>query len=625
MTHEGDTTASAAMPIIDVWSRTTPRYRRRAVFMLSLLALLFAGLCCFTFWLRTGVYAPWSHDGYVTLMRHSFNPVGAEQVTLTDFLTYPISVQRVRAHGITMGLLFASLCSIPILVAILYRFPCSIIFASMVVFLAAMPWLGITVLGGCAVTAIRPFKLSFRYASALLGLVPVALYFVMASWEPAGSQPSSVGNQALLYAPWFLALLGSCIICATALGVARLIGYRPGGIPPILAVLFALPVLIFYRQVGRDALEYHILEHEIGPNGKMFRPVDIDAEARVEATHRWWNKSRHASYDTIHRVCLDEAIRRVATRLEEDRTEAVRRCDSFMDRFGASRYVPSVLYLKGRAIDQRLRQTRLEFDHRAEYDAGLPSPRSRDTWETIVEKFSGAGPVTTVAMCRLAVLHARDGALDRSIALLRRLRSEGEADDGVAERDTSADAAAGIAPASMFGKAPASSGLGIDTSIILLQARRLEEMLAACRGDPRRPLRNLLGERRGDPNLRVHPVQLLLWLDPEDPHYHANLAAITHAFPQSTTAGYIENRLANLIPSVFQRITRFRTIVAKLDGHAAGAEALFYLAEALDEDSIVDKAKATLDELVRKYPDSCWADEARERLSSLTMLASGAD
>ncbi len=625
MTPESDTTASPALPIIDVWSRTAPRYRRRAVLMLSLLALLFAGLCCFTFWLRTGVYSPWSYDGYVTLMHHSVNPVGAKQVTLTDFLTYPISVQRVRAHGITMGLLFASLCSIPILVAILYRFPCSIIFASMVVFLAAMPWLGLTVLGGCAITAIRPFRLSFRYASALLGLVPVALYFVMASWEPAGSQPSSVGNQALLYAPWFLALLGSCIICAAALGVARIIGYRPGGIPPILAVLFALPVLIFYRQVGRDVLEYHILEHEIGPSGKMFRPVDVDAEARVEATRRWWETSRRSSYDALHRECLDRAIRRVATRLEQDRADAVRRCDSFMDRFGASRYVPSVLYLKGRALDQRLRQARLEFDHRAEYDAGLPSPRSRDTWKTIVEKFPGAGPVAAVAMGRLAVLRARDGDLDGSLALLGRLRSETAVDDGAAEPEAGAHDAGGLAVASMFGKAPVSSGLGIDTSIILLQARRLEDMLAACRDDARRPLRDVLGERRGDPDLRVHPVQLLLWLDPEDSHYRANLTAIAHAFPQSTTGDYIENRLAGLIPSVFQRITRFRTITAKLNGRPAGAEALFRLAEALDEDSILDRAKATLDELVRRYPDSCWADEARERLSSLTMLASGAD
>ena len=68
--------------IFDVWSRTATRYRRRAILMLFLLALLFAGLCCFKFWLQTGVYWPWRCDEYRTLMRNSFTPTGTAQVTV---------------------------------------------------------------------------------------------------------------------------------------------------------------------------------------------------------------------------------------------------------------------------------------------------------------------------------------------------------------------------------------------------------------------------------------------------------------------------------------------------------------------------------------------------------------
>ena len=39
------------------------------------------------------------------------------------------------------------------LVAILYRFPYSLILGAMIIFLAAMPWLGLTVLAGCAIAS----------------------------------------------------------------------------------------------------------------------------------------------------------------------------------------------------------------------------------------------------------------------------------------------------------------------------------------------------------------------------------------------------------------------------------------------------------------------------------------
>lgn len=608
--------------IVDVWSRTTSRYRRRAILMLSLLALLFAGLCCFKFWLRTGVYWPWAYDDYSTLMRNSFTPTGTSQITLSDFLTYPISVKDVPAHGMTMGLLFASLSSIPILVSILYRFPCSIIFAAMVVFLAAMPWLGITVLGGCAVTAIRPFKLSFRYATALLGLVPVAVYFVMASWRPAGSAPPDIQHTALLYAPWFLALLGSCVICAVALGLARIINYRPGGIPPVLAVLFAVPVLIFHTQVGRDELEYHILAHDVGPGGEMFRSVDIKAIADRNATRKWSVK-RNASYDDIRREARSEAIAEALGRVEAERVVATRRCNSFLERFPTSRYVPSVLYLKGRALDQRLRGSQLE--HRAECHTEVPSPKSRHTWATLVDRFPNETDVTCEAMYRLAVFAIRDGELDAALDLLRGARTLiGESRSPVGldgDSGPTKDSGRG----SVFGKAPASSRLGIDTAVIAVHIRRLEEMVRACQNDKRLPMRDVLQAQESRADDRVHPLQLLLSLDTGDPHYKANLAGIAAAFPDAETTGYISNRQARLIPSMMKQISRYRGIATQYDGRPAAAEALFQLAMVCQEDLILDEAKATLEELVRRYPESCWSDEAKRRLASLTMLDLGSE
>lgn len=621
--------AQAGPPIIDVWSRTTPRYRRRAVLMLLLLAALFGALCCFTFWLRTGTPTPWMYPGYGSLLQRSFMPAGPDQVTLSDFLSYPISVRRVAIHGVTMGLLFASLSSIPILVSILYRFPCSILFAAMVVFLAAMPWLGITILLGCLVTSIPPFKLSFRYASALLGLVPIAIYFVMASWEPAGAGLQDVQHRALLYAPWFLALLGSCVICAVALGLARLINYRPGGIPPVLAVLFAMPVIIFHSEVGRDELDYYIIEHEIGPGAEAFRPVNVGVLAEQVAMRRW-SRRRDRAYEEFYREALAEAVEDVSVRLETDRLTATRRCDRFLKHFPSSRHVPSVLFLMARAMDQRLQLSRLlRPPYRAEYHAEFPNGRSRSTWETLVEKFPDQEGVAVVALHRLALLELRAGRFDDALDLLRRLQTtladSGTAAGGSRPGDVESAAAIEPGPGSMFTKAPASRGLGIDTAAIARQARRLAEMIRACRGDSPKPIRNVLHDGGASGDETVHPLQVLTWFDAGDLHYGANLDGLAEAFPESATSGYIRIRQALLVPSVLQRITQLLSLASRLDGRPAGAAALFHLAQAYEDDSIIDEAKATLEELVRKYPESCWSDEAKDRLSSLTMLATGGD
>jgi outer membrane protein assembly factor BamD (BamD/ComL family) len=583
--------------------------------MLLLLALLFAGLCCFTFWLRTGVYWPWQSEGYWDLMARSFRPMGSQQVTLNNFLSAPISVKDVPIHGVIMGVLFATLCSMPLLVAILYRFPSSIIFSVMVVFLASMPWLGITVLIGCALTAMRPFRFSFRYASALLGLIPVGIYFVSASWEPAGSQMKLVQQRALLYAPWVMALLGSCVICAVALAITKLIGYRPVGIPPVLAMLFAIPVFLFHTQVGQDELEYRVLEQEVGSGSPLlFRSVDVGAEAAQAAT-RYWSETHSGSYDEIYKTMLEDAVADTLLQQEIDRARAVARCEAFIERFPDSRYIPNVLFLKGRAHDQRIQQIKLLRDLRAEYTGGTPSRASRRTWETLETRFPQSS-FTAVALYKLAVLRACDGDLGPAIESLARLLDQFD----VAQAASQPAAAPAEPRTLVFRKAPGAAQLGVDLSVVTMQARRLKEILIACRADQTRPYAELFGPQPTGTSDEVHPVQLLLGLDDTDPHYKSNLEGIARSFPRSETAGYVEIRLSLLEPAVSRRIRRFHSAADALAGRPSGAEALFRLADARQEDSILDEAKTALELLVKNYPESCWAVEAKERLSSLSML-----
>jgi len=607
--------ADQATEVVDVWSRTSRRHRVRAVLMLLLLGILFAALCCFTLWLRSGHYLPWEYDGYDELLLRSFQPSGTEQITLSNFLSSPIPVHEVQIHAVILGLQFASLSSIPILVAILYRLPVATLFAAMVFFLAAMPWLAITVLIGCALASTQMFRFSFRYASALIGLIPIAVYFGMASWEPSGSSSSMVPHQALLYAPWVLALLGSCVICAVALATARLINYRPGGIPPILVMLFAFPVFLFHTQVGRDELEYRILAQAYGPGSRsVFASSDIGMLAKGAARHIW-SETKGRSYDDIFRRALDAAEQLAVVQTERDRREAAAHCDLFIEQFAASRYVPNVLFIKGRAQDLRLDGNKLLHHHRAEYRSNLPSRTSRVTWQTLVERYPD-NKLSATALFNLAMLDARDGDLGGAIDKLEQLAERFDIQRAATRQAGSDDASS----TSVFQRTPAASQLGIDLSALVLRAGRLREMLLACRSDKPKPVSAILGPRPDGSDVLVRPVQVLVWLDDASPQYKANLEGIARAFADSEAAGYVEVRLALMEPAISRRIQRFSHAAETLAERPAGAEASFYKAQALREDSLIDEAKAAFETLVKAYPQSCWSREAKEHITALSML-----
>ncbi|MCP4250113.1 MAG: hypothetical protein GY778_23980, partial [bacterium] len=157
-----------AETIDDVWSRAGFKYRTRAIVLLVINILLFAGLGCFAYWLRTGVvFAPAEAD-YAAQFKATFSPSFESDVTLGSLLTFPISVEQVPMQIVILGLLLAALVSIPILVSILYRFQASLPFLAVVAFLAMMPWLAITLIGSCILASVRRFRFQFRYASALL-------------------------------------------------------------------------------------------------------------------------------------------------------------------------------------------------------------------------------------------------------------------------------------------------------------------------------------------------------------------------------------------------------------------------------------------------------------------------
>lgn len=597
--------------IVDVWSRAATKYRVRAALMLVLLAVLFGGLCCFTFWLRTGSYSPWEHPAFRELFLRSFTGADGDPITLVDFLTHPIPVQAVPIHAVIMGLQLASLCSIPILIAILYRLPASVPFCAMIVFLAAMPWLGIAIQLGCIIACVGPFRFRFRYASALIALLPVGAYFIGASWRPQDMDFPVTRNQALLYAPWVLALLASCVISALALAVARFINFRPGGIPPLLAILFAIPVVLFHANVGRHELEYRILEEEIGIGPRsVFAAYDLGKRVEDAAVEQW-QESGDVGFESLRAQILSKADRECRTTFESERLHAMARCNQFLSLFPDSQYCGNVLYLKARMLDMRIDEDLLTNRQLVVFRTEPPRHVSRETWEAVAAD-SPQAVLAAPALFKLAFLDTVDGQFDAALKRLDHLLTTFAPTARANNRSTSDN---GVI-STVFERRRPGETLGIQTDPILANARRLAEMIRACQPAATTTATTMPATTRP----ANEPLQLLFQFDPNHPQYSNNLSGLIESYPDTPAASYARVYLARSESAVPSRLRQLRQLTENLKKEPAGAMAAFFLADLLEFERKLTDALTVFEELVARYPDSCWASDARPRLAALRTL-----
>ena len=264
---------------VDVWSRAGRKYRTRAAILLAVDLVLFLGLCLFTYWLRTGRYLPFHGQEYYSLLMRSFQVSGTDQVSLTDMLLWPINVERTPLQLVVVALVMAALISVPVLVSILYRFPFALPFAAMVAFVAVMPWLGITGIAACALASLRPFRMGFRFGSAMLGLVPFAIYLWLSTRSPGGAAAGGQPARAVqaLHALGTVADGGVLPHGGRALdridrGLSAR-GDRPGAGGAVRWCRWCL----FEARIGQDELYYSVLEAklraDVAPGG--FKPQDL--------------------------------------------------------------------------------------------------------------------------------------------------------------------------------------------------------------------------------------------------------------------------------------------------------------------------------------------------------------
>lgn len=564
-------TVQPVQPVIqDVWSRTAPKYRTRAIVLLAANVVLFGGLCCFMFWIRTGWYFPPTYEYYADFFKNTMNFASDDQITLYDLFMKPISLQRVPLQAVVIGLSIASLVSIPILIAILYRVPASIPFCVMVSFLAVMPWLGATLLLSCAIAAYGRLRLKFRFAAALLGLVPIGVYFFTASRGYTG--PVDVltpqMERGLVIAPLLLSGLASCALIAVVLTIARMVDYRPGAIAPLLAVMFLTPYFLFIGGVGRDELHYRFLELHYGPPSRQyFAPASVDAVAQ-----------------SLHEASLDHL-----SEFGREQYRVAAECDKFLSDFPASRYVPCVLYIKGRACDMRVDITLFQHQGVLRFYPDFPNETSRHTWEALVRS-NPRSPLASAARYRLAQLDARAGRVDQAVDRLTEI-SELHEDEKDREQQRWP----------LLAKEEPEASLEKEYFDLPQRAAAFKSLLSNNR----------------EPVIADAPLIAYLNCDPRHPAYHQNLMEILQRFADFSLClirDNIELELALAQPSPAGRIRKLEELRTRYPEGDTQPQILCEVQQNYLEQGRLVEARTSFDELMRRFPHSPFADEARRKM-----------
>lgn len=608
-------------PIItDVWSRTTSKYRVRATVLLIVNMILFAGLGCFAYWLRTGHTVAPATGGYWTMLAETFMPRG--DATLANFVHFPISLEVVPAHGVVVGLLLAALVSIPILIAILYRLPASLPFILVVGFLAAMPWLAINLAGACVLATIKPLRFRFRYASALLGLLLVLLYFYGASRQTTPLVDAYKPEDRIKFmAPWILATLASCVIMGGVLFLAKMVNYRPGVVAPLLLVSFAVPVLVFEQYVGRDELQYRLLEHDFKSRFQLKEhQVDHDVSEWFERIARQhWEAEPYPRppYEAIRervefRIALEleaEANRRSVFAAE--REKIANACDRFVRFYPDSRYAPNVLYLKAQTLDMRIDVSAFRNEKVIRYYDDFPTPQSEIEWRRVLAN-APTSAISALGRHRLAIFEARNGRFDEALALLDELIEL--FNQGVIVHKTPEPT--GIVKG-LLASRPAAESLSIRLDLVVSEARLFRSLLRNNGKDPVYGLRPFCGSLRGEPHQAG-----LLQLDPRYPQYSQNLQSILDAYPRCLLGDNIALRLAMLATNFDEKARRLEACIATYAYGDVRPEALFRLGVAQLENGIAARGRANLQRLVQEHPNNAlWTQLAEDRLRTLPSAA----
>lgn len=355
--------------------------------------LVFVAVNAFLLYLSSGRWVNFSPAAYY---RDLTTPMG-------HMLLYPINVVTHPWMILVTGLLLAVVIFIPIIVSVLYRLVFAMLFVAVVALLGHAPLLALTLTIGCILASRTRLRSDLPFLAFLLGLLPQGLYLFLFSFAGFEGAPGPL-DQLILKAPLLIAIVASIVAAVIVLALARALKYRPGVVWPVLAVLLAAPMLIFFLNVGSDELEYELIASSLQRNDELLEVVPLE-------TWKLQNQAQGLSERTLQARVKDD--------LEANRRpELLACCDRFLDHRPNSRQAPAVLWVRAQAVSLQFDPPCLD-EGVVRYSAAYPHSDSAASWQRLLDNYATT-PQAALARWRLGELALRDGQIPEGIDHLRR-------------------------------------------------------------------------------------------------------------------------------------------------------------------------------------------------------------
>lgn len=552
--------------------------------------------------------------------------------SLGRFVASPVSIYEYPWQIVVLGILMGILATAPVLVSQLYSFRYSIPLILSVMFIAKLYFFGLFVGVGCLAVACRPLRFRSRFISVLLCMAPQVVYWAI--W--GGYATADPIRWGFSYAPWISAWLIGLIMAAIVLGAGHYTRYRPGLIFVVSLVLLGTMYSVFHDHIGFSELDYQLYVAGSNPEEAVeFHDYSlsglIDEVIADDALRSYLIGIFYPTEPIALREKLKEEIQNLLVynqwpqwfqkkmpdrlRYQSRRRELLNRYQQYMDKWPQSKRMPIALYftalLNEYQPDVRFfgRTETLRFYH------DYPFKDNILIWQELFNRFPQS-PESLEARWRLACHDAAGGRFERAMQLSQVARSMVQ--EQLAKTKGNEEAEDKESLLSAFVKPS-------DTIMTPFKLRELNTRLQT--------LQQLIDRtNQGPDDNSRRRLAVFIGLNPYASEYESRLDVLFREMPKEDSLhDNVELAKAMLILDPRDRAKALSNLSKTYKGTDGGIRARFEAALAMllvwkdiqsespARRSLLQEIRQILDDFLRDYPDSVYADQARLLVQTLPL------
>ncbi len=568
-----------------------------------------------------------------------------ESIPLIPQLLAPLSLFHYPSQILIKASVMAMLCTVPILIALLYNLLYALPFIAVVFFLGLNPILTLCLFFSCAAASFEPLRFKSKFVAFLLCLLPEMLYWAFFSGE---NPETDILRWAVLYSPWALAFLLCLLLAGGVILIGHFLRYRPGILMPIFGLMLASTILFFNYSVGMNERDYQdqvaqnspwlvpefqnlnilpLLEEELVQRKKQ-TPYLTDDQILKQLRMEW--RWAFLSGSTLS-IAPDQttefagprfplAKRKITQIL--DRYSDIRdgKIEQFIQTHKHQKRLPDALYFQALYFDMRTDQRRLRDEDMLSFYFDVPSPESMPLWQELLKRFPDSD-VSIEARWRLArrLAEQKPASAEESFQYEQALKLLDEAEQKCRLKLLQIQKETGFRFLRRFGldtviTPPPPTITGEQWLNLQFRIYKLKSLISP---------ENRTGHVRHEERLAE-----FVSLDPRQFGYQAKLKNLLLDSPQpDPLLDNIELAEAMLLQDPEERIVRLNDLIKQYKDRDGGIEASLQLALEMlqqknteihpaDRQTLLLRAREQLQSVIKAKPDSFWADYARTLLQN---------